>query len=142
MCKVPSIVQVLMCKVPSRRQASECTEYRFLQPVSLPAPCTCVHYQTLDLRWNIYITLHYITLHALWSLYHIKLWRRRGAPRISSCNSDICAAANLCLPLLPKRTFCEFVYCLSCRILFCFLVPGIVCNFAIPPFTQISLTIS
>ena len=49
-----------MCKVPSRRQASECTEYRFLQPVSLPAPCTCVHYQTLDLRWNIYITLHYI----------------------------------------------------------------------------------
>ena len=52
-----------MCKVPSCRQASECSEYRFLQPASLPAPCTCVHYQTFDLRWNIYITLHYITLH-------------------------------------------------------------------------------
>ena len=52
-----------MCKVPSRRQASECTEYRFLQPVSLPAPCTCVHYQTLDLRWktHLYIIMGFVS---------------------------------------------------------------------------------
>ena len=92
-----------MCKVPSCRQASECSEYRFLQPASLPAPCTCVHYQTLDLRWNIYITLHYITLHYIHCGLYI-IWNYGEGEELHGL-----AVAILIFAQLPT-----FVY-LSCR---------------------------